>query len=470
MTTKTFRTGAALLPLVCAALAGLAPAAAFAQASPEATVRRSIEGAREAAGAAAPSVPAEMLNLPSGDFEALMARPDDVAVNFSYALEQINAGNLDRAASALERILLIEPNLPYVRMLYATVLYRMGNMAEAEQEFRALSGAQLSPEARAQVDSYLETIAQETKTLKQTASLSVGVTYDDNRNAFPSGGQTMVLGNRVSVAGEENGDIGMNLIGTYGFSYDPGSQDVSELWGNFALLVTEQIEVDRLNVGAGVAELGLTYVAPFAEIRPSIFLEHIVLDGENYLTTPGVQVQISRQFQPGLEGYVQARVGQDYYKNTPADPFNEEKRGLRPQLGVGFNYRPAADLHLAGLYTFTKKMADEDYEAYTGHEVQLAVTKILPREMFLTGRALVGVNDHDDNDPFVSAVTERRDVRTLVGATLGVPFTAFGPMPDEIADLVASFGLEWEQVNSNYPQYDFGTWRARALVTKRWEF
>jgi Flp pilus assembly protein TadD len=67
-------------------------------------------------------------------YEDVLANPDNIDLNFAYAQVQIARGDLKNAAATLERILLIEQDLPRVRLLYAIVLFRLDNLDEAERE------------------------------------------------------------------------------------------------------------------------------------------------------------------------------------------------------------------------------------------------------------------------------------------------------------------------------------------------
>src|SRR5437868_2059647 len=55
-------------------------------------------------------------------YEDVLAHPDDIDLNFAFAQGQIQRAELRGAAATLERLLLINADLPRVRLLYAIVL------------------------------------------------------------------------------------------------------------------------------------------------------------------------------------------------------------------------------------------------------------------------------------------------------------------------------------------------------------
>src|SRR5262245_18416589 len=71
-------------------------------------------------------------------WEQVMARPDDLDLNYRFAQTQVRQGNLKGAAGTLERMLLVNPNLPKIRLFYALVLFRLGDLNESERELRIL--------------------------------------------------------------------------------------------------------------------------------------------------------------------------------------------------------------------------------------------------------------------------------------------------------------------------------------------
>jgi hypothetical protein len=68
------------------------------------------------------------------DFDAVMAAPDDVELNIAYARAEASQGNLSAAASAMERVLILEPNRHADRLFYAVLLFRLGDYDGARVE------------------------------------------------------------------------------------------------------------------------------------------------------------------------------------------------------------------------------------------------------------------------------------------------------------------------------------------------
>ena len=79
-------------------------------------------------------------------YEDVLKDPNNIALNVRYAQDQIARGEVLGAAATLERILLMNPKLPDVRLLYAVVLYRLDSLDEAQRELDTLRNVTLPPE------------------------------------------------------------------------------------------------------------------------------------------------------------------------------------------------------------------------------------------------------------------------------------------------------------------------------------
>ena len=99
----------------------------------EAAAKAEAERAAAAARARQALEPQESVTLAD-----VFADPDNLDLNFRYAKAQIARGELLGAASTLERVLLVDPNLTRASLLYGVVLFRLDNLEEAERTLKAV--------------------------------------------------------------------------------------------------------------------------------------------------------------------------------------------------------------------------------------------------------------------------------------------------------------------------------------------
>lgn len=450
-------------------VAFLALAGASASASAQVAPSQAEERAREAARI----TEAARREAPPATFEQLLANIADPEANLRYAEAKVAEGRLDLAAATLERILLARPELDQVRLFYAAVLFRLDQLGEAEQEFRILQGRPLPPAQMAEVERYLGMIAAQREPFKAALSLSVGLHYDDNRNAYPKHKAFDVLGVRVRGPGEEEDDVGKLAIAAFEFTYDTGLQRTQEIFGSASAYLDEQTEIDQLDTRAMLTELGFRHRADFALLSPSVYYNYIALDGDKYLADYGVRLRADRPVWV-LRAFVEGEIGYEHFANSDTVPFAGEQSGRYVSGRVGGRYVVNPKLAVDVWYRFRDKEAVA-YEAYTGHEFAGRVTRTLPKRAFVIGEARVERQLYETFDPFVS-FTSRRDTDMSLGVTYGQPlgelvsYATDAALPPGWSDVVVSLTGEYERTNSNVPNYAYDNLRAQVLFTKRFNF
>ena len=64
-------------------------------------------------------------------FQEMLRKPSDLDVLFKFAMIASKTGDLEGAISALERMLLVDPDLPRVRLELGVLYYRLGSFEVA---------------------------------------------------------------------------------------------------------------------------------------------------------------------------------------------------------------------------------------------------------------------------------------------------------------------------------------------------
>ena len=457
--------------LVCLALSttALSVAPAFGQVSPSGA-QAAEERVREAERAAA----AARREAPPPSFQDLLADISDPELNLRYAEAKVAEGRLDLAAITLERILLQRPDLDQVRLFYAAVLYRLDQLGQSEQEFRVLQGRPLPAGQQAEVERYLALIADRRRPLKGAFSLSAGLHFDDNRNAYPTNNEFDVLGVRFRGTGDEQSDFGKLAIGAFDVTYDTGLQRTQELFGKLTFYLDDQNNVDVLDTRAVLAQFGVRHRADIALLTPSVYVNYIALEGDKYLQDGGVRLRAERPIATDLLGFGEVELGHEKFNDTETLPFASEQSGRYVAARIGGRYVVNPQFAIDAWYRFRDKDAIE-YEAYQGHRLAARATHTLPKRAFVIAEASVERQLYEDNDPFVSP-TKRQDNDYAVSLTYGQPlgelasYATDEKLPDGWSDVIVSLTGEYQKTGSKVPNYDYDNWRAQLLLTKRWGF
>ena len=406
-------------------------------------------------------------------YEDVLKNPDDVELNYLYAQSQVAAGELRGAASTLERILLIAPDLARVRLLYAIVLYRLDNLNEAEREFRAVSLLPMGDRLREEVDFYLEMIALRRKTTRYAATLAGGIQWDSNRNAGPSGGHVLFLDQSFPlVEGRKKSDwSGIMLAGlraTHDLGYDAGHM----LLGGLQIYGQKQVDVTDLDLMAISGEAGALYRNPLADVQPSLFVSYLNLGGESYVTTVGSGFRADHRFSPTLDAFARFRFDYEFFDKLDESPITDERTGARVQGGVGAIWSPWPTLRFEGGVGMVHKDAREDFYTYTGPIAMLNGTWLLGRGQFLLGSFAFEYDGYDGPEKVISGKT-RRDEVYLAGLTYGVPLSLLLPFASSsraLRDTVLTVNATYLNERSTLENYQYDDWRFTLLWTKSFAF
>lgn len=94
-----------------------------------------------------PATPGELNRQYDASFQEMLRQPANLDVLFKFATLATQAGDLEGAISALERMLLISSDLPRVRLELGVLYYRLGSYEVARTYLEtALKSPTVSPD------------------------------------------------------------------------------------------------------------------------------------------------------------------------------------------------------------------------------------------------------------------------------------------------------------------------------------
>lgn len=468
------RTSAAWLLLLTGTGAALAQDANL----PETQAR---QGAGAAAAAAGANEAAQMAPLGPNEtvtYAQVLQAPADVGLNYRFALSEIRAGRLKSASAALDRILLANPDLAEVRLLYAIVLYRLDSDTDAVRELDAVSKMALPPAIKTQVETYRAAIEKRRRTTRYTFNLSVGLQGDTNRSATPTDNKVLFIDIPLKVD-KSKADGALLAIGSFRVEHDPGFQDRHTLFAQATSYMDEQHDLRRQSFQFHSAETGVNWNLPKDLVTTSVTMEHMRMQDRPYMLAFGPKLRLQHRIDAEFDLFGQVQYRWQNFNNISATvdgsavaPQASNRTGARFDAEVGgrWTLSPAHQVELS--LNLTDKNAEVGYEAYKGEGVQLSHTWLLGNGQFLLSSAQAGLQIYDRRDSFISAKT-RRDWTYLGRVTYGVPVANLLPedtVPEGLAGLVMTTSLEGQRVNSSIANYDYSTIRGQWLLSKRWEF
>lgn len=403
------------------------------------------------------------------EFSAVLAAPDDEGLNLSYAREQAQTGNLAIAASTLERILINEPNRHSVRLFYAVVLYRLGDLQSAADQLRRLESVELTPLQRAEADSYSGRIEQGLATRSFSGSLSAGFAYEDD-----AAGAYFTAFDIIGAPPAEEGvssEVSIILEGRA----DLGSSQVWEVYGtglfyDHSALSGAAIDFQRAGLEAGVAR-----TTRLSRSRLAGVLRHVRLMGEPQLTEAGVRGdmrwRVTNATTLNLRGEA---VSQDY--DEPAVDalvglLGGDRDGQRYSAGIGVQHRITSRTTVDVSLDYEIKSAGYGPFGYAGPRLGLSIDQRFDKGVYVLAGASTRWIEYDEADAVFLGGATRDDVRTHARLALGAPlsaFTARGATGDVRENVTLEGALNYSRRESSPPLAGFDGWGADLRLI--WRF
>jgi hypothetical protein len=407
-------------------------------------------------------------------YEDVLQRPDDVDLNFAFAQGQIQRGELRGAAATLERILLINSELPRVRLLYAIVLYRLDNIDEAERELQAVRLFDMPVSLRADLDRYLEQIRLRRQRTRYSITASVNVQHDWNKNLSPATGVTLVGDLPANVTGhsQRKSDQSLNTLTRLDVSHDLGFQSRHRLTGAVSYYRGEQNHLSELDLQSLSAEIGGIYDASPVTLVPNLYRRRIMLANKFYTYSTGTEFRAVHQFDADTQFYFLGGAENQVYDRIAEDQTGPDRDGWLYTTGAGVNYTLTPSMRLGVEADLLRKRAQRNYNSYDGAVLSITHTWIFGDGTYLLS-ALSGEQDtYKEGDPFISDLTRRDRVgraRLTYGVPVAVVFDPEGEV-DWLRDLTLSVSAEAIRQTSNLPNYTYNNRRASIGLSKRWDF
>ncbi len=401
-------------------------------------------------------------------YSDVLKDPDNIALNFRFARQQVADGNVKGAAATLERILLIQPDLAAVRLFYAAVLIRLDSLGEAEQQLD-LVGDSADARITQQVARYRDAIADRKKRTRISVSVAAGGQYDTNPSATPAGNALLVSDLAVPTdhTSDDYARVGQSRVS---FTHDLGYQAGHELFGGATFAATDQVTEQSLDLLAAAVNVGVTFRLQDLEIAPELLVTDVNLADQQYFLSMGGRVTAEYRWSQEIRlvGLIEA-VFQDY-DSISVSASADEYSGSQTDAEIAVKYLLTPDIRLQAGIRHTDKRAEKAYNQYYGDTVSGRVIWALSEGRFVTSDLIAGLKIYDGPDSLVSSRT-RRDETLRARLTLGLPVNSLLPEAAEhewFENFLILLSGEYYTARSNIENYTYDNGRAQVLLNKSW--
>ncbi len=379
---------------------------------------------------------------------------------FHFAELAIAVGDLEGAIAALERMLIIDPDLPQVRMQLGTLYFQLGSYAMALSYLNAvLAHTEVPADIKQDAQALVTQIDALTSPHRFSGTVVGGVRYQSNANGGPMTNNIRLFGGSAILDDKytHQPDWDISVAGQFSYIYDFETEPSKVLETRVSVYSSKQDKQSQVDTTLAEIQFGPTVgLTPqpghALDIRPYVLANDMTLGGKNSFSGLGGGLDLNYKTSMTSAWNLGGRyVDRDYD--------NAEEVGLkgpRTRLFAGKTFGLSSmTLGTVNLNAFNED-TDEKSSAYWEYGLQATIQHILGTPFSFTPQpwttsVTVGFYDksYDEANPGVDASTVRKDGTLRTSASLVIPLN-FN------ISLLATAG--YTDVRSNLPNYTNENW------------
>ena len=392
-------------------------------------------------------------------YQEVLKDPGNLDKSFRFTQLAIERGDYEAAISALERMLITNPNLPRVRLELGVLYFRLGSYALAKSYLEsAIKGKEAPPKVRERVGVFLAKINDLLSTSKVFGSVSAGLRYQTNANAGPSSPSVLLFGFPAELDEAYTSQKDANLFGALNLRhvYDLETQEQTTLDTDIFVFGSKQFDQDQVDllflelvVGPRFRVTsegdGNTLVRPFV-------LGNVIHLGEDILyASYGGGVEISRQVNDGLGVTLRYDLRKKRFDDNASRPNASNEDGVEHsgQVTAAISITPTVNAFARARLKAHDARVDYEANREFGGLVGLSVSYEPPlgnpsRRWLTSISSELTYVKHDAPYPAVSPTKRRADKKWDLRVQTNIPLTK---------QLSLGVGVTHSRVDSNLPNF-----------------
>jgi tetratricopeptide (TPR) repeat protein len=371
-------------------------------------------------------------------FQEMLLQPANLDVLFKFASLASQTGDLEGAVSALERMLLINPDLPRVRLELGVLYYRLGSYEVARTYLEsALKSPNLPAEVRSRAERFMADVVSKEKPSHFSGEFFLGWRYQSNANLGPTTNNVLLFGQIASLnqAAVGSPDWGVVSSAQIRHTYDLGLQDKAAIETTFSAYVNRQFQ----NNVANVTLLDLT-TGPRFQIFSGIFEDvslkpffsggYIWVNDAPYYGSYGSGVEMAVLLSDRLRNVTTFQWRRHDNTDNWYLPTNSQYRGVEYTATTGLQFALSNLVTLFSTGTATRYQTDQTpAQSYVLYGIGGGMTFRFADPVLKTGlpwTVTLAVTEnwwsYDAPDPTIDPNTLRIQTDTISSLTFAIPF------------------------------------------------
>jgi len=371
-------------------------------------------------------------------FQEMLLQPANLDVLFKFASLASQTGDLEGAVSALERMLLINPDLPRVRLELGVLYYRLGSYEVARTYLEsALKSPNLPAEVRSRAERFMADVVSKEKPSHFSGEFFLGWRYQSNANLGPTTNNVLLFGQIASLnqAAVGSPDWGVVSSAQIRHTYDLGLQDKAAIETTFSAYVNRQFQ----NNVANVTLLDLT-TGPRFQIFSGIFEDvslkpffsggYIWVNDAPYYGSYGSGAEMAVLLSDRLRNVTTFQWRRHDNTDNWYLPTNSQYRGVEYTATTGLQFALSNLVTLFSTGTATRYQTDQTpAQSYVLYGIGGGMTFRFADPVLKTGlpwTVTLAVTEnwwsYDAPDPTIDPNTLRIQTDTISSLTFAIPF------------------------------------------------
>lgn len=410
---------------------------------------------------------AEFLSL----YQQVLKNPTNVELTLHYARLGADLGDYEASVSALERLLMYNPNLPTAEIELGLLYARLKSYAMARVYLeQAAAAPNASPEVRARAQDALTKVARLSSPHQFAGQVELGVQYQSDANQAPGAAVPAPPGftlPSIPLRKQSDGDVFLNAAGIY--RYDLGDAESDTLEATGTLYESVFFRDSHLNLGIAELTLGPRLTLDrigieHATLRPYLMGTYVTLSNTSLLAGGGGGIELAKTFQWGTLARVFYEHEERGYFNSSFDPLASQLNGsvdvVRLTASQPIGEASTLDLLLRYVHQNTRFNFDTNSQyrieaSYTVRYAGLLSVPGVPRPWETVVEVGHDWTPYDAANPAINPNVKRSDRSWFFGGSEFLHVNKW---------LAAGIGVERQITSSNIGNFSFNNTTATLSV------
>jgi len=317
-------------------------------------------------------------------FQVMFEDPGNLDKAFAYARLAIQMLDFEGAISTLERMLIIDGNLPRVRLELGVLYFRLQSYEVAKGYLQeVLAEPDLPAVVASRAEGFLARIEEQTSKHKFGTTVFAGIRHQSNANAGPSTTRVRVLGLDVDLdstfTNQTDLDGFQTLRVTHG--YDLGVEPRVEIESELVLYHANQATQDQVDTALVQVKSGPRFVmdpdiARDLDVRPYARWDVVNLADRQYYVAFGGGLDANYVLGPASRLSMDTFLVQRNHNNTASSPTLTELNGPRGGLSVSLVHALSSRLRANAGTALRREATEDPGRRYWSGEASAGLTQV----------------------------------------------------------------------------------------------